>query len=97
MRSTVEKLALTISEAVALGGPCRSALYQDIKKGRLRAIKRGKSTRILLADFKNYLGSFPSLHSKRTETSEGQTTVDSDSELKRQRPPAGPAREQNNG
>jgi hypothetical protein len=28
----VEKLALTISEAAALGGPCRSALYQDIKK-----------------------------------------------------------------
>jgi hypothetical protein len=38
----VEKLALTISEAAALGGPCRSALYQDIKKGRLRAIKRGR-------------------------------------------------------
>jgi excisionase family DNA binding protein len=57
----VEKLALTISEAAALGGPCRSALYQDIKNGRLRAIKRGRSTRILMDDFKAYLASFPSL------------------------------------
>jgi excisionase family DNA binding protein len=55
----MEKLALTISEAVKSGGPCRSALYQDIREGRLRAVKRGRSTRILIEDFKSYLASFP--------------------------------------
>ena len=53
----MEPLALTISQAVKLGGPCRSALYEDIRAGRLRAVKRGRSTRILLEDFKAYLAS----------------------------------------
>ena len=60
----MEKLALTISEAAALGGPCRSALYQDIKRGKLRAVKRGRSTRILLEDFKKYLDTLPSIRSQ---------------------------------
>lgn len=57
----MEKLALTISQAAALGGPCRSALYVDIREGRLRAVKRGRSTRILVDDFKKYLASLPSV------------------------------------
>jgi excisionase family DNA binding protein len=61
MRLVVEKLALTVAEAAALGGPGRSALYQDIKRGRLRAVKRGRSTRILIEDFKAYLASLPPL------------------------------------
>jgi excisionase family DNA binding protein len=60
-RLVVEKLALTVAEAAALGGPCRSALYQDIKRGRLRAVKRGRSTRILIEDYKQYLASLPPL------------------------------------
>lgn len=57
----MEKLALTISDAVKSGGPCRSALYQDIRDGRLRVVKRGRSTRILVEDFKSYLASFPAV------------------------------------
>jgi excisionase family DNA binding protein len=53
----MEPLALKISDDVKLGGPCRSVLYQDIRNGRLRAVKRGRSTRILLDDFKEYLAS----------------------------------------
>jgi excisionase family DNA binding protein len=53
----MEPLALKISDAVKLGGPCRSVLYQDIRNGRLRAVKRGRNTRILLDDFKEYLAS----------------------------------------
>jgi excisionase family DNA binding protein len=63
----VEKLALTIAEAAALGGPCRSIIYQDIASGRLRALKRGRSTRILMEDFKNYLASFPAVQSFQSE------------------------------
>jgi excisionase family DNA binding protein len=55
----VEPLALTIAQATKLGGPCRSAIYEDIRAGRLRAVKRGRSTRILVDDFKKYLASFP--------------------------------------
>jgi excisionase family DNA binding protein len=55
----MERLALTIAQAAKLGGPCRSALYEDIRSGRLRAVKRGRSTRILIDDFKAYLASLP--------------------------------------
>jgi len=56
----MEPLALTVAQAAQLGGPCRSAIYQDIRAGRLRAVKRGRSTRILMEDFKAYLASLPS-------------------------------------
>ena len=61
----MEPLALTILQAAKLGGPCRSAIYQDIREGRLRAVKRGRSTRILLDDFKKYLASLPPLPTKK--------------------------------
>jgi excisionase family DNA binding protein len=54
----MEMLALTIAQAAKLGGPCRSAIYEDIRSGRLRAVKRGRSTRILFDDFREYLASF---------------------------------------
>ena len=53
----MERLALTIDEAVKAGGPKRSKLYDEIRKGRLRAVKSGRSTRILIADFQSYLAS----------------------------------------
>jgi hypothetical protein len=33
----MEPIALTILQAAKLGGPCRSAIYEDICNGRLRA------------------------------------------------------------
>lgn len=65
----MEPLALTVAQAAQLGGPCRSAIYQDIRTGRLRAIKRGRSTRILMDDFKAYLASFPAFHDKADDLS----------------------------
>lgn len=63
----MEPLALTISQAAKLGGPCRSILYEDIRTGRLRAVKRGRSTRILLEDFKKYLSSLPPIPAGSTQ------------------------------
>jgi excisionase family DNA binding protein len=60
----MEPFALTIAEAAKLGGPCRSALYEDIRNGRLRAVKRGRSTRILVEDFRRYLASLPPVQSR---------------------------------
>jgi excisionase family DNA binding protein len=55
----MELLALTVTQAAELGGPCRSILYEDIRSGRLRAVKRGRSTRILMEDFRKYLAALP--------------------------------------
>ena len=73
----MEPLALTVSQAAKLGGPCRSALYEDIRAGRLRAVKRGRSTRILVEDFKAYLASFPMVQPIAGQRSDsiGRTTV----------------------
>jgi excisionase family DNA binding protein len=57
----MEQLALTIDEAVKLGGPRRAKLYEEISAGRLRAVKVGRSTRILISDFQAYLTSLPAI------------------------------------
>lgn len=53
------KLAYSIKEAVAASPFSRSALYEDIKAGRLKTRKRGKSTFIMAGDFNDYLAGFP--------------------------------------
>jgi hypothetical protein len=57
----VEKLAYTLAEARAVAGIGRTSLYQEIKVGRLRAIKRGGRTLILSADLQSWLDSSPRL------------------------------------
>jgi len=68
----MEKLALTVAEAVELGGPCRSGIYEDINEGRLRAVKRGRSTRILVDDFKKYLAALPAIVPSKRPTDDGE-------------------------
>jgi hypothetical protein len=41
------------------GGPGRAKLYDEIRRGRLRAVKIGRSTRILVSDYQEYLASLP--------------------------------------
>lgn len=72
----MEVLALTITEAAKLAGLSRSAIYQEIRAGRLRAVKRGRSTRILMEDIKAYLASLPSLH--QTPLSHGKRASDAE-------------------
>ncbi len=57
----MEPLALTISEAAKLGGPKRDKAYKEIKAGRLRAVKRGRNTLILMEDLKRYLCALPAI------------------------------------
>jgi excisionase family DNA binding protein len=57
----MEQVALTIDQVVKAGGPRRAKLYDEIRKGRLRAIKIGRSTRILVDDFQKYLKSLPAI------------------------------------
>jgi excisionase family DNA binding protein len=51
----------TIDQIAQLGGPCRAKLYDDIKLGRLRAIKFGRSTRISESAYRQYIDSAPTL------------------------------------
>jgi excisionase family DNA binding protein len=60
----MEQLALTIAEAVKAGGPGRAKLYDEIRRGRLRAVKIGRSTRILASDYRKYLNSLPAVELK---------------------------------
>jgi hypothetical protein len=57
----MDRLALTIDQAVKAGGPRRAKLYDEIRRGRLRAVKIGRSTRILVSYYKEYLASLPSI------------------------------------
>jgi excisionase family DNA binding protein len=79
----MEPLALTIHEAAKSAGQSRAKLYEDIKKGLLRAVKNGRSTRILIDDLKRYLSALPAIEPKaETVTLEEQSGT---SELRRPR------------
>jgi excisionase family DNA binding protein len=56
----VERL-FTIEQIAQLGARCRASIYVDIKQGRLRAVKFGRSTRVRESDYRAYLESAPLL------------------------------------
>jgi hypothetical protein len=45
----------TIDQIAQMGGPRRAKLYSDIKLGRLKTMKFGRSTRISESAWRNYL------------------------------------------
>jgi excisionase family DNA binding protein len=53
-----EKLALTIPEASDLAGVSRSAIYEAVSSGALRARKLGRATLILQADLRSWVETF---------------------------------------
>jgi hypothetical protein len=53
------KLAVTISEAVAISGIGRSSLYKAFKAGDIKPRKHGKRTLVMVVDLENYLKSLP--------------------------------------
>jgi excisionase family DNA binding protein len=55
---------LTVGQIARLGARCRASLYEDIKSGKLKAIKFGRSTRITESDWNAYLKAAPTLHSQ---------------------------------
>ncbi len=59
------KLAYTIPEVVEAGGGGRTAIYEAIKSGALKARKRGKRSVILAADLAQYLENLPDFHDQK--------------------------------
>ena len=55
----------SIAQAVRASGVGRTTLYEEIKAGRLRAVKRGRRTLILADDLKQWLGALPTLKTEQ--------------------------------
>ena len=57
-------LAYSIAEACSVARAGRTALYEAIRSGALRAVKRGRRTLVLADDLRRYLESLPALEPK---------------------------------
>jgi excisionase family DNA binding protein len=58
-------LAYNIAEACSVARTSRTALYEAIRSGALRAVKRGRRTLILADDMRRYIESLPAIEPKK--------------------------------
>jgi hypothetical protein len=65
------KLALSVAEACAAGGFGKTAFYEAVKSGALRAVKHGKRTVVLPADLQRFLENLPAITSEKNPAVEG--------------------------
>jgi excisionase family DNA binding protein len=54
-------LAYSIAEACSVARAGRTALYEAIRSGALRAVKRGRRTIVLADDLRRYLENLPAV------------------------------------
>jgi hypothetical protein len=65
-------LAHSIPAACSIACAGRTALYEAIRSGALRAVKRGRRTLILDDDLRRWVQTLPSVTAKSTKSSAGK-------------------------